>query len=624
MCLRRMVLWLVLAVLPLWAALPASAREEILDYRSDVTVEANGDYLVTETIKVQAEGQEIRHGIYRDFPTRFIDAKGHRARVGFTLISAQRDGHPEATRIEQGGNALRLYLGRADVTLAPGIHNYSLSYRTDRQTRFFADHDEVYWNATGTEWLFPIRSVKAVIHLPNGAVAGPTAFYTGPYGARGQDARAQIVDGGRAVAFTTTLPLGPREGLSVVVSLAKGVITPPSDAQQSGWFLRDHLAALIAAVGALVVCFYYLLTWARIGRDPPKGIIVPRWEAPSDLSPALAHYIWNRGLTRQGFPAISASALNLAVGGYVRLEDVGNTVTLRATHKPETGVTFPVGESTLLQRLKARTDGLTISAGNGTEVADLATAFRQAMEREHREVYYHHNSGWIFLGLFLSLLVAAAALWIGQPDMASLSALVPVMAVGGVMVFITINLAKQARSGLTGKLNMVIISFIGVVFIVNAGLCSAVWLFLLLEDPLLVGALATLGLLNLLFFFLLGAPTPLGAKRTDEIDGLCHYLSVAEEDRMNMTGAPQMSPQHFETLLPYAMALGLEKPWAHAFDSWLAAAVAAGTVAAGSYQTGWYVSSHRDHQDIGTQMANLGSSLSDSLTAALPASQSSS
>jgi len=43
-----------------------------------------------------------------------------------------------------------------------------------------------------------------------------------------------------------------------------------------------------------------------------------------------------------------------------------------------------------------------------------------------------------------------------------------------------------------------------------------------------------------------------------------------------MLGSPEMSPQHYETLLPYAVALGVEKPWSQAFQKWLAAAAAAG------------------------------------------------
>ncbi|MBW8298878.1 MAG: DUF2207 domain-containing protein, partial [Hydrogenophaga sp.] len=51
-------------------------------------------------------------------------------------------------------------------------------------------------------------------------------------------------------------------------------------------------------------------------------------------------------------------------------------------------------------------------------------------------------------------------------------------------------------------------------------------------------------------------------------------------------GAPKLSPQQFETLLPSAVALGVEKPWTETFDIWLASA-AAGAGAA-SYPPGGF------------------------------------
>ena len=55
---------------------------------------------------------------------------------------------------------------------------------------------------------------------------------------------------------------------------------------------------------------------------------------------------------------------------------------------------------------------------------------------------------------------------------------------------------------------------------------------------------------------------------------------------MPSKGAPEMSPRHFETLLPYAVALGVEKPWSETFERWLLAASAG--AAAAAYQPSWY------------------------------------
>ena len=50
-------------------ALPAFAQERILSYDSTVAVNADGSMDVTETIKVHAEGTDIRRGIYRELPS---------------------------------------------------------------------------------------------------------------------------------------------------------------------------------------------------------------------------------------------------------------------------------------------------------------------------------------------------------------------------------------------------------------------------------------------------------------------------------------------------------------------------------------------------------------------------
>ena len=74
--------------------------------------------------------------------------------------------------------------------------------------RYFDDHDELYWNVTGTGWIFPIREASASVELPGGARATDTTYYTGPEGSREQDARQTGSAG--APEFVTTRPLGYR------------------------------------------------------------------------------------------------------------------------------------------------------------------------------------------------------------------------------------------------------------------------------------------------------------------------------------------------------------------------------------------------------------------------------
>jgi hypothetical protein len=52
------------------------AREEIRNYQVDIEVRTDASIEVTETITVNAEGNDIRRGIYRDIPLRALDDWG--------------------------------------------------------------------------------------------------------------------------------------------------------------------------------------------------------------------------------------------------------------------------------------------------------------------------------------------------------------------------------------------------------------------------------------------------------------------------------------------------------------------------------------------------------------------
>jgi hypothetical protein len=147
----------------------ASADERITNYDSKIEVARNGALTVTETISVIAEGDRIRHGIYRDFPTTYTDKFGRRVHVGFDVLRVVRDGHEEPYDLSSIDSGQRIKVGSADSYVPNGPHTYAITYATDRQIGFFRDYDELYWNVTGNFWAFPIDRAEATIDLPAGA-----------------------------------------------------------------------------------------------------------------------------------------------------------------------------------------------------------------------------------------------------------------------------------------------------------------------------------------------------------------------------------------------------------------------------------------------------------------------
>ena len=615
-----MVRRLVLAVVLVCAAwLPAAAEEYIRSYHSEIAVAPDGELTVTETIVATSEGNRIRRGIFRDFPLTMVDAEGRTVRVGFDIVSVTRDGRDEPYRTETIAGGIRIYSGDQDVFLRDGEHTFVLTYRTDRQIRYFDDHDELYWNVTGNGWDFRIAQASARVTLPDGGQVQQTAAFTGPLGSTARNARMQA--NGDSAVFSTTRPLGPQEGLTIVAGFPKGVVAVPSKDQERSWWLRDHMGTLIAGAGLLIVLAYYFAVWKRVGRDPARGIVVPRWDAPEGLSPALVNYIDNKGFSGGGWTAFAASAIDLAVKGYVVLDDLSKQIVIRRTDKGS-GRDLPAGQSVILSAVGGKGESFVIDKNNGTAVQTVGKNFRQAIEREHRGKYYNANWGYVLGGIGLSVIFLIALLVFGnlEPDMIAVL-IVPVF-VAVFFGFIAVGFGKKLRRGssLFGRImTVVVLGFIGLVAL---SIVSSVLVALVSELtgtdhwPLLV-SVGGIVLANVMFFFLMGAPTPIGAKLMDGIEGLRLYLTVAEKDRMNMAGAPEMSPQHFEKLLPYAVALGVEKPWSQAFDTWLAAAGLGAAYTAAWYHGGGFNS-------FGDRIGGFSSSMASTISSTLPQPTSSS
>ena len=129
-------------------------------------------------------------------------------------------------------------------------------------------------------------------------------------------------------------------------------------------------------------------------------------------------------------------------------------------------------------------------------------------------------------------------------------------------------------------------------------------------------------LLNLVFYHLLKAPTRLGRRAMDAIEGFREYLSVAEQDRMNLLNPPDRTPELFERFLPYALALGVEQQWAEQFSNVLAHA--SSEAASGRhYSPRWYSGRSFDG-GLGNFASTLGGGFSGAVSAASTAPGSSS
>lgn len=612
----------LLLVGAIFMAVPAEAEEYIRSYHADIAVAQDASLTVTETITVNAEGNNIRRGIFRDFPLRARDQSDRLVEVDFDVISVERDGEPEPYHTEGISGGIRIYAGSEDTWLEPGVHTYRITYTTGRWILRYPEQDELYWNVNGNGWQFPVRQISATVELPDGARPTETDYFTGGYGDEGKDARATVE--GNVAQFTTTRPLGANQGLTILVGIPKGVLAEPTDAQLRSWFWRDYGAMFIGGIGLVAVFLYYLRSWVAVGRDPEAGVMVPRWDAPDGLSPALVNYVDNKGFSGAGWTALSASLIDLAVKGYVVLDDLKKSVVVRRTDKA-IAEKLPPGQASLIKSIGKPGETLTIDHANGERVQEIGSDFRGAIEKEHRGRYYKANGGYVIGGICLSLAVAAAMFVFDSFDEDTFAYVVVLAFIMGFAGAVAVNVGRGLRAGasfISRLFSVLALAFFG---FVGISIFSTIIFAVVeeLQEPKQLAGLVTAGglfLLNALFFFLMGAPTPLGRKLMDGIEGLRTYLTLAEKDRLNMAGAPEMSPQHFEKLLPYAVALGVEKPWTRAFDAWLATAAAG--AAATAYSPAWYHGGSPG--GFSDRLGSFSSSMASTIASTIPQPKSSS
>ncbi|CAN5460542.1 DUF2207 domain-containing protein [soil metagenome] len=591
-------------------ALDALAAERITSFVSDVVIAADSSLTVRETIDLVAEGNEIKRGILRDFPTTYTDRKGVRYVVGFEVLGVRRDGRDEPYALESISNGKRIRIGSKDVMLDEGPHRYEITYRTTRQLAYFADYDELYWNVTGSSWTFPIERAEAIIHLPKGASVLHHDAYTGPDGAQGKDFTVLASDGSLYRAQTTGT-LAPGEGFTVAVGWPKGFVTEPTKADETRYFLLDNLGLIVIGLGVILTFFYYLYAWSRVGRDPPKGTIIPLFTPPSALGPAGMRYVWTQGFDDRTF---AAALVGLAVKGRLKIiEDDAKDFTIE--RKPDSGAALTAAEAALYRAIPGGRTALKNT--NHTTVSAFRSALENALEKEYENVAFVRNLKWLWLGIALSAisLTAGALLLPGEESLTGLFLAFWGSVWWGVLLVISWGLVKglfKSRGFFSKAGSIFSLAFLIPFFV--AGLVGPVAVLLGSGSPglyfLAITAILLL-VMNLVFHRLLRAPTVEGRKLLDRIEGFRMYMTTAEEERLKILHPPEKTPELFERYLPYALALDCENEWNTKFAAVLAAAAAAGATA-----PLWYSGNSWDAGRTGSFTNSLGTSFTATTSAA--------
>jgi len=549
----RKLRFFLIALCLLSAVLPVLADKGgyVID-SFDVELDVRPDSSLIVTEKLVVLFSESRHGIYRSIPVRYTDPRGFQYGLGFELLGVtSEDGSDYGTKVSNEGAYVSIRIGSPSFKVN-GRMVYEVRYRITDALRHFAEHDELYWNATGTEWQAGIRNASATVHLPGAVQEGDLqmAGYTGRFGSIERAVTIQRLDSG-SIRFAATRPFQPQEGLTVAVGWPHGLVTFPGPVAKMARLFSYNLALL----APLLAGGWLFRRYRRQGKDPEgRGSVMVRYEPPTGLKPAEIGTIVDE---KVDFRDITATIIDLAVRGWMRIEVVKHDQLFGLLSSEETVFHLLRGQDTdeLLSYENRILNGIFFDGTDRMEASDLANKFYKTIPKVTGALYARLTE----LGHFA-----------GNPSQVRTRYVLAGLGVG--LAVFGLGALWAAKGG-------------GIM-------------------PYSLIASAVAGIVTFALFATFARAMPRRTKKGVEAKawalGFEEFAGRVEADNLEMDRKRNI----FETLLPYAMALGVAEKWAKQFE---------GIYATGG-TPGWYVGSGSPHTGFST--TSFQRSLQSSMTQA--------
>lgn len=474
---------------------------------------------VVEKITAEFPDFDQNHGILRAIPKEY---KNNNLSVSVeSVVNPIGTAYRFSTYTENDNLVLRI--GDPD-SYVHGQTTYIITYQLRNVISFYDSHDELYWDVNGDQWPQAMGAVTARLHLPPAIASrlnsNQVSCFAGLFQRSNRTCEIVTSEADQETVVTATAKeLDGYETLSMVVGFSKGTFEP------------DRMAALVAKllIAAIIggILLPPLLTlaivyrkWHKVGRDPKgRGVIIPQYQAPKGLTPAVGDMVLGERLSNK---AITATIIDLAVRGYI--------------------IIFENVEKKLLKDKKDYTLKLSKAPRDlSKDQMDILRIFFGTNPLKHDEVKLSSLKSTAYtqvaaLGKTVSRLATDAGYFVTDPSHARRYFLMPailLLVIGFVISFTVVGIPLG----------------IGLVL-------SAVVLFIAnLTMP---------------------ARTPKGVEQKEYILGMKDYIQMAEVDRLeflqSVKGAERVMKDNkakiklFESLLPYAMLFGLEKSWAAEFQ----------------------------------------------------------
>lgn len=304
-----------------------AAVDDIPSFASKITLHQDGTINVTESINYDFDAAS-RHGIFRDIP--LFSKVGDLYRViDIQVEEVQRDGTNEPFNQNINNNILDIKIGNPSLTIT-GTHLYTISYLVKNAVGSnFSDHDEIYWNVTGSSWPGIIEKASANITTNFPVQSNSQKCFTGSLGST--ESSCNFLDANQAV---TSRVLNSGEGFTVVVSYPVGTFpkstlskNQPSEIgnlfYNSKGLIWDYFTSFNGWLDLLAVPVllfgYFLKKHKRRFGPSVVNFDIPKDSQGNRLLPAEAGTVDSTDLDQND---VAGTIFDLAIRKYIKIEQV--------------------------------------------------------------------------------------------------------------------------------------------------------------------------------------------------------------------------------------------------------------------------------------------------------------
>jgi len=603
------------------------SSERIIDYYSKIIVSKDSSLDVTEEITVRVNNENIKRGIYRDFPTKYKGPYGFRENVGFEILEIKKQNldkelslKTEPYRTESVINGVRIYIGDENIILDPGVYKYSIRYKTTFQLADLENSDQLYWNVTGNGWFFPIDNVRAEIILPGSYSKSALSLegYQGLEGSTERNNSFEVSKKGETTIIKTSASrrLLQNEGFTVKINFPKGEIDYPLGYTGQFRILRDNLDIPILLFGTILFLFYCIYTRLRYGRDPIKQTVIPRFEPPKDFSPAGINFFVNKGFTNK---SLTASIINLAIKGYLKIKEIENRILVfewkefEIEKLKEPDDTLPEEEKYILDSLFSNTATYRFKKEYNSVFALIVRQFTAKLNNIYFKKFYKFNTKFIILGALIFLLTFLIGFILSGFDFISYFTVIFISvfytSFGSILIYLITKAKNIFLKILYIFFYVSLTTFFALMTLVSIFISS-----MLINLTFYPGILAFLNAFVFsIFIYLIQQMTQDGSRISSEIEGFRMYLMAAEaEDIKVINKEHPKTLDLFQKYLPYAIALDVETEWTSQFEDQIKQA----QIDQSSDYASWYVGSSAlsSVSSINSITSSISSSISSAST----------